>query len=35
MYSAVADELLNRVLTAYKGREELDEVVDRIMRFQS
>jgi hypothetical protein len=35
LYSAVADVLLDRVLTAYKGREELDDVVDRIMRFQS
>lgn len=31
----IADVLLERVLTAYKGRDELDDVVERIMRFQS
>ncbi len=35
LYSAVADVLLERVLTAYKGRAELDDVVERIVRFQS
>lgn len=34
LYSAVADVLLDRVLTAYKGRAELDDVVERIMQFR-
>lgn len=33
VYSAVADVLLDRVLTAYRGRDELDEVVDKILGF--
>lgn len=33
LYSAVADVLLAKVLSTYKGREELDDVVDRIVGF--
>jgi hypothetical protein len=33
LYDAVATVLLNRVLTVYAGREELDEVVDKILKF--
>jgi hypothetical protein len=33
VYSAVADVLLEKVLVNYKDRDELDEVVDRILRF--
>lgn len=33
VYSAVTDVLLREVLTTYKGRAELDEVVERIMGF--
>lgn len=33
LYSAVADVLLGRVLESYSNRAELDEVVDRVMRF--
>lgn len=35
LYDSVAQVLLERVLTAYKGRNELDEVVDRIMEFRT
>ncbi len=33
VYSAVADVLLEQVLTNYLGRAELDEVVSRVMEF--
>ena len=33
LYSAVARVLLEKVLTTYAGREELDEIVEKIMRF--
>ena len=33
LYSAVIDVLLKRVLTQYKGREELDRVVDQVLGF--
>lgn len=33
LYSAVADVLLARVFSTYAGREELDEIVDRIVGF--
>jgi hypothetical protein len=33
VYSAVADVLLEKVLVNYKGRDELNEVVDRVLRF--
>lgn len=33
LYSAVATVLLERVLTTYKGRVELDGVIDRIVGF--
>lgn len=33
VYSAVADVLLREVLTRYKGREELDSVVNEILSF--
>ena len=33
LYDAVANVLLQRVLTNYAGREELDEVVEKIMKF--
>jgi hypothetical protein len=33
LYSAVADVLLAHVLTSYAGRDELDEVVEKVMRF--
>lgn len=33
LYNAVADVLLENVLTTYAGRAELDEVVSRIMSF--
>lgn len=35
VYSAVADVLLAKVLTTYKGRAELDAVVEQIMGFTS
>ncbi len=33
LYDAVAQVLLEQVLTTYAGRAELDEIVDRIMKF--
>lgn len=33
VYSAVADVLLEQVLTTYAGRDELDEIVEKVMRF--
>ena len=33
LYSAVIDVLLSNVLTAYRGREDIDAVVDRVLRF--
>lgn len=33
VYGAVADVLLEHVLTAYSGRDELNEVVEKIMDF--
>jgi len=33
LYTAVANVLLEKVLTTYAGRDELDEIVDKIMRF--
>lgn len=33
VYSAVASVILERVLTGYSGREELDRVVDKMMGF--
>jgi hypothetical protein len=33
LYSAVADVLLGKVLTTYKGRAELDDIIDRIVGF--
>lgn len=33
VYSAVANVILEKVLTSYKGREELDEVVERVLGF--
>ncbi len=33
LYSAVADVLLEHVLTKYAGREELDSVVNQLMGF--
>lgn len=33
VYSSVADVMLSRVLTTYRDRQELDNVVDRVMRF--
>jgi hypothetical protein len=33
LYGAVADVLLSHVLTTYAGRDELDEVVEKVMRF--
>lgn len=33
LYGAVSDVLLEHVLTNYAGRDELDEVVEKVMRF--
>ncbi|MCR4303702.1 MAG: DUF1367 family protein [Gallionella sp.] len=33
LYNAVADVLLAHVLTTYAGRDELDEIVEKVMRF--
>lgn len=33
VYSSVANVLLSRVLTTYRDRQELDNVVERVMRF--
>jgi hypothetical protein len=33
LYSAVADVLLAKVLVTYKGRDELDEVIEKVLRF--
>lgn len=33
LYSAVAKVLLEKVLTTYAGREDLDEIVEKIMKF--
>lgn len=33
LYSAVVDVLLQKVLLSYKGRDELDAIVDRILGF--
>jgi hypothetical protein len=33
LYDAVAQVLLDRVLTNYAGRAELDEIVDKILKF--
>lgn len=33
VYSAVADTLLEKVLTTYAGRDDLDEVVDKVIGF--
>lgn len=33
VYSSVCDVLLQKVLTTYKGRDELDEVVNRMIGF--
>jgi len=33
LYSAVAQVLLEKVLTTYAGRDELDEIVEKIMKF--
>ena len=35
LYDAVADKLLEHVLTTYNGRTQPDEVVEKIMRFHS
>lgn len=33
VYDAVANVILSKVLTSYKGRDELNDVVDRVLRF--